>query len=439
MTYKKKLIEVALPLEAINVACKNDKARKTGTIRNLHKWFAPMPIPAWRALITAALLDDPDDPDERATLLALLESLVASDAKPPPKAVLDEVRRRIRADVGDLPVVFDPFCGGGSTLVEAQRLGLPICGSDLNPIPVLITRVLTTLLPPLIASPALVGQLGGRLADIGTNLDGIVSDVSHYAKRIYIEAERKIGDIFPVGLNGDPVIAWWWARTIASPDPRYKGAHTPLVNDWWLSKRKGHEAYVSPIVDREQGTVKFAIVDAKGGAPPSSKSRCLFSEAPIPFKYIKEEGLKNALSSVLIATITHGQHGRQHSAPTAEQIYIADSVRAKDPPRVELPPKALGFTVQQYGITKWSQLFTERQMVALETFADLVAEVPGWVSAEGGSDDYATAVTTVLGLCIGKLAQANSMQVRWRLDSRTGQRRQSLPSLGQTSPHFGIS
>lgn len=420
MTGKKKLIEVALPLEAINIACKVDKDRKTGTIRNLHKWFAPMPPPAWRAVLAAALLDDPGSEPEREALFELVADLIGTDSRPPGRAAVAALHERLADQGTDLPVVFDPFCGGGSTIVEAQHLGLPANGSDLNPIPVLITRVLTDYLPSVAGRRPLVGTGAERLAPVPGSLEGFAEDVSHYARRVYEECRSKVGLHYPVAPNGDPVIAWWWARTVRSPDPRYQGAHTPLVNDWWLSKRKGAQAFIRPVVDHEGRSISFEVVEGKGTPPPASKSRCLFSEAPIGFAYIKREGLSQQLGSVLMATISHGSHGRRHFAPTPEDTATALEAQPTDPPRLELPPKALGFTVQQYGIDHWSQLFTPRQMLALETFAELVGRVPEWARADGADEEYAVALTTFLGLCVGKLAQSSSMQVRWRLDSRNG-------------------
>lgn len=414
MTQKKKLIEVALPLEAINIACKADKDRKTGTIRNLHKWFAPMPPPAWRALLAAALLDDPGNEAERQVLFDLVADLIGTDSRPPGKASVAAFHERLAAQRVDLPVVFDPFCGGGSTIVEAQHLGLPASGSDLNPIPVLITRVLTDYLPRVAGRSPLVGSGAERLAPVPGSLEGFAEDVSHYARRVYEECRSRIGRHYPLAPNGDPVIAWWWARTIRSPDPRYQGAHTPLVNDWSLSKRKGAQAFVRPGVDHFGHSISFEVVEGKGTPPPASKSRCLFSEAPIGFSYIKSEGLAQQLGSVLMATISQGSHGRKHFAPSSEHVAAALEAQPKDPPRLELPPKALGFTVQQYGIDHWSQLFTNRQMLALETFADVVGDVPQWARDDGADDAYAIAVATFLGLCVGKLAQGSSMQVRWR-------------------------
>lgn len=140
-TRKKKLIEVALPLDEINAACKADKDRKTGTIRNLHKWFAPMPLPAWRALLFAALVDDPEDDNQRVYLLDLIKRMVANGADLPDPNDMREGRTVLARQFPEgVPSVLDPFCGGGSTLIEAQRLGLPAQGSDLNPVPTLITQ-----------------------------------------------------------------------------------------------------------------------------------------------------------------------------------------------------------------------------------------------------------------------------------------------------------
>lgn len=414
MNDRKKLIEVALPLEAINVACKADKDRKTGTIRNLHKWFAPMPPPAWRALIIAALLDDPGDDGERQELFRLIEGLVGSDSRPPDERLVRIFRERLAEQGNEDTVVFDPFCGGGSTLIEGQHLGLTAVGSDLNPIPVLITRLLTRYLPAIAGRPPVIGTGRERLAPVPGSLEGFAEDVSHYAVRVYEEAKARIGKLYPPGPNGDSVIAWWWARTIRSPDPRFQGAHTPLVNDWWLSKRQGAKAFVRPIVDREAPSIEFEVIEGVGNPPAPSKSRCLFSDAPINFAYIKEEGQAQRLGTRLMATITQGSHGRHHFSPTASDVEIAEAAQPTDPPTLELPPKALGFTVQQYGIRQWSQLFTPRQMLALETFASLVSEVGEWSRSDGADEEYAVAVSTFLGLCVGKLAQCCSMQVRWR-------------------------
>jgi len=421
LTYRKKLIEVALPLEAINICCKADKDRKTGTIRNLHKWFAPMPSPAWRAALTAAIIDDPGDNSSRTDLLQLIENLCPADGTMPPDQVLRRAQLLIQeAGRGQALSVFDPFCGGGSTVMEAQRLGCRALGADLNPVPVLITKFLTDVLPHVSRrTTPLKGQVLSLGNEVGPSIGAFASDVRHYALRIRENAWAKIGRHYPPAPNGDAVIAWRWARTAPSPDPRFQGAQTPLVGDWWLSKKPGLRAFVHPVVDRQHLKVAFEI--RAGGEPESpSKGRCLFSNAPLTFEYIRRSGRDGLLGVVLLATIAHGPHGRQHFPPSDEQLMAAVSARPEDVPEVELPKGGLGFRVQEYGLTRWSQIFTDRQLAALSTFADLAAQVTDWAIEDGADADYAAALTIAIGICVGKLASFASTQSLWRLDSRNG-------------------
>ncbi|QYG91814.1 DUF1156 domain-containing protein [Iamia sp. SCSIO 61187] len=416
--YKKKLIEVAIPLEAINAACKLDKDRKTGTIRNLHKWFAPMPTPALRALIFASLVDDPEDDTERLRLMDLVSALVGSVVDTPPASVMAEVTASINDSVGsDPPTVLDPFCGGGSTLVEAQRLGLPSRGSDLNPIPVLISTVLTSLPPSLVNRPPAAADFLDPQA-LWSGLSGYLADIDHYGRRVYNEAKERIGNLYPPAPNGDTTVAWIWARTVPSPDPRLQGASVPLVSNWWLSKKDSERAYVEPVIN-DDNSVDF-IVRSIGEPPSPSKSACVVSGAPISFKYLREQGSAGNLGTTLIALAANGLGGRTYHSPNDVHRNSAAEAKPLDPPELMLPDRAIGFRVQGYGLREWSELFTNRQLVALETFADLVAQVPQWVRHDGGDEDQAQGIAAILGLCVGKLAQFSSSQCLWKIDSRNG-------------------
>ena len=204
---KKKLIEVAIPLDVINIACKADKDRKTGTVRNLHKWFAPMPLVAWRGLLLASILDDPGDDAERAHLLGLIEDYVRSGAEPPTTQVTDMVKASLSQAGGQgLPTVLDPFCGGGSTILEAQRLGLPAIGSDLNPVPVLITSFLSAT--SSIARRSDAGNLVGGPMTTAELQDRLTA----YSEMIRERAWKRLQELYPKAPNGERVIAWRWAR-----------------------------------------------------------------------------------------------------------------------------------------------------------------------------------------------------------------------------------
>jgi len=379
-----------------------------------------MPVAALRALVFAALVDDPgDDSAERARRIKLIEDLVASSVESPPKAIVDAARELIAQCVDvDALRVFDPFVGGGSTLVEAQRLGLSAVGSDLNPIPVLITKALTSI-PPAVFNQRCLTDANSTLLPNAPGLAGFLKDVRHYATRIRDEAWMVLKEAYPTGPNGDVVSAWWWARTVESPDPRFRGCQVPLVSNWWLSKKTADRAFVVPDVDRLGRTISYRIERIGEPAAPS-KNSCLYSGVPIPFKYIRERGDKGQLGLDLIATITNGSGSRWHP-PDTFQITTATSCSAPaDAITLAMPESALGFRVQNYGIHQWSELFTSRQQLSLCTFADFVAKVPSWVDADGGTPSYGAAVATVLGLCVGKLAQTSSALCRWMIDGRNG-------------------
>ena len=427
-----KLVEVALPLEAISKASKADKDRKVGTIKNVHKWFAPMPTPAWRALLFATLIDDPGDEESRAELLKFIEQLVPAHGGAPDAETLAEARKRIQeATGGNPPTVFDPFCGGGSTLVEAQRLGLPAAGSDLNPVAVLITRTITELIPQVAGRPPLVVDPGQLDLMSGGALDGFLADCSHYARRVRDQVWEQIGHLYPPAPGGGMVVAWLWTRTVRCPNPACR-AIAPLASSFWLSKKKGAERWLKPVDCRPGEPVRFEIGLGPGGPPPAPKSgrgatfRCVVCGEPIGDAYVKGQGIAGGMGVQLVALAVDGAGGRSYvSAEPQNELPLA----VADEANIEQPDYARWFSSPDFGLKYFSDLFTKRQHAALAAFADSVAEVPGWILSEGGDGVYATALASVLGLCIGKLAAANSSQARWKIDSRNG--------LGKAEAAFG--
>ncbi|MGI9031617.1 MAG: DUF1156 domain-containing protein, partial [Ilumatobacteraceae bacterium] len=434
-----KLVEVALPLEEISLACRRDKDRKTGTIKNVHKWFAPMPTPAWRALLFATLVDDPGDEAGRADLLDIVKELVPDHGGAPSEEVLAKAKALIHeATGGDLPTVYDPFCGGGSTLVEAQRLGLPAAGSDLNPVPVLITRVLTELVPKMAGRPALVGDPTTLKGITGGPLDGFLADCRHYADRVRDEVWAEIGHLYPPAPGGGTVIAWLWARTVTCPNPACR-AVAPLVSSFWLSKKKGAETWIEPVPQGPSEAVRFDVRTGVGGPPPGTKLgrggnfRCTTCSETVPEAHVKAEGMAGRLGAQLLAVAVDHPAGRRYLAP-ADAGVVTQATRPVDVPAIDQPDYARWFSSPAYGLREFADLFTDRQLVAMSAFADTVASVPEWVRADGGDDDQATAIASVLGLCLGKLSMTMSTQTRSEL-SVTGTRlhpafgRHALPMM----------
>jgi putative DNA methylase len=469
----KKLIEVALPLDAINAACKVDKDRKVGHIRNLHKWFAPMPLPAWRAAIFASLVDDPgehladaDAEKERYRLFNLIERLVPWEAQHD-QALLAEVRREIAKYYGedDLPTIVDPFCGGGSTLVEAQRLGLRTFGSDLNPVPVLITEVLTVAAARF-SDRAPVGLSIAEGTTAWSGMHGLIADIEHFAGLVRKRAWQRIGDRFPLTARGGTVIAWRWTHTVPSPDPRFAGVHTPIAGEWRMSWNK-HGRYASvPVVDAGRRELTFRIDDSGGELPPSmgkSGGQCFFSGAPITTSYVQTKGQAGELGHRLIGVVSVKGKERSYTAATQQDEMLAVDSQPEWEPDVALPTDPRNIWCKNYGLTHQHHLYLPRQLLAIDTFAQLVAEVHEEIEDAAvnaglpddalaledggrGARAYADAVSAALGLCVSRLAQTNSKLVRWNVRESTAKAepafdKQTMPFMWdfvETNP-FGDS
>src|SRR6266852_7001324 len=267
MTYRKKLIEVALPLDAINKASVREKSIRHGHPSTLHLWWARRPLAACRAVLFASLVDDPSEhpgefptvqqqEQERERLFRLIEQLVQWE-----NSNNEEVLQKIRAEIlkstgGNLPPVLDMFAGGGSIPLEAQRLGLEAYASDLNPVAVLINKALIEIPPKFAGCPPVNPESREKyLHKEWKGTDGLAEDVRYYGNWMRNEAWKRIGHLYPkvhlpreYGGGEATVIAWLWMRTVTCPNPAC-GAQMPLTSTWWLSKKKGKEAWIEPRVD----------------------------------------------------------------------------------------------------------------------------------------------------------------------------------------------
>ena len=462
-TPKKKLIETSLPLEAINAASAREKSIRHGHPSTLHLYWARRPLATARAVLFAQLVDDPasrpeefptveEQDAERARLHALMEELVVwenSNDEPLLRRAREEIRK---SNDGELPAVLDPFAGGGSIPLEAQRLGLEAHASDLNPLAVLINKALIDI-PPKFAGQEPVHP-GGNEQSIYQRAEGLAEDVRYYGKWMRDEAFRRIGHLYPKVKAPDgtehTVIAWIWARTVRSPNPA-NPMEVPLVRSWWLSKKKGKEAWVRAIV--QEGRVHYeAVHDSIGPADDGTINRkgavSVADGTPIGFDHIRSESRAGRMGADLIAVVAEGPHGRLYISPTAEHTKAAEVPRPEGLSGAELPEQALGFRVQNYGLKRWVDLFTNRQLVAMATLSDLIAEVreqvlvDGLISGvpegdlleRGGSDAqaYADAVATYLALGVSRATDYNSTLAGWN-SLRDGMRnvfaRQALPML----------
>ncbi|HXJ61005.1 MAG TPA: DUF1156 domain-containing protein, partial [Verrucomicrobiae bacterium] len=494
---------MALPLEDINREAAREKSIRHGHPSTLHLWWARRPLAACRAVLFASLVDDPSEcvkelladavkraaaekelktrkkawaelkaiftkvssagmksvPDpgaepkledvivevERERLFDIIRELVKWENSSNER-VLNKARREIlRSTGGNPPPVYDPFCGGGSIPLEAQRLGLEAHASDLNPVPVLINKALIEIPPKFASKPPVNPESRKKLGASGSwkGAAGLAEDIRYYGQWMRDEAEKRIGHLYPKvklpkehGGGEATVIAWLWARTVASPNPAAKGAHVPLVRSFWLSSKPGNKAWIDPIIDHGTLTYRFEVRNRDGEPRAGTIGKhggdtCLLTGSPMTRAYLRQEGSAGRMSQRLMAIVADGGSRRIFLPPSELHEQLASDVIAPaDTPDSDMVGDLRYLTPVTYGMTKHRHLFTSRQLSALVTCCDLVKEVSALVLRDCGSDkSYADAVTTYLGEAVGKLATFHNALAYWRskeAKSATGFGRQAI-------------
>lgn len=393
MAVKKKLIEVALPLDDINAASAREKSIRHGHPSTLHLWWARRPLAAARAVIWSSLVDDPsahpekfptveEQAAERERLFGILRELVVWENSNNDR-VLNAAKAEIKRSMGDdLPPLLDPFAGGGAIPLEAQRLGLKAYAQDLNPVAVTINKAMIEI-PPLFADkPAVNPEARGKLTNGGWSGNaGLAADVKYYGTWMKEEAAQRIGHMYPKvrvpaeqGGGEATVIAWLWARTVKCPNPAC-GHEAILVRSFDLSKKKGKEWHVEPVC--EGGEVRFEVAPGKatqGGTVNRRGATCVHCGAPIAFDHIREESREGRMGAKLMAIVAEGQRGRIYIAPDEVQIAAADVPMPDDYPQGKLAYYPGHLNTNVYGLDEFWKLFTNRQLTALTTFSALVGE-----------------------------------------------------------------
>lgn len=487
----KKLIEVALPLDAINFAAAREKSIRHGHPSTLHLWWARRPLAAARAIIFAQMVNDPGGERgyfigmtkaqaqaKREELFKIIEDLVQWE-NTNNEEVLERARAEIRRSWREtcelnrnhpqaaelfnpdrLPAFHDPFAGGGAIPLEAQRLGLESFASDLNPVAVTINKAMIEIAPRF-AERAPVGPLPtsetqARMLEEWRGSGGLAEDVRRYGSWMREQAERRIGHLYPkititaemvadrpdlVSLLGQSltVIAWLWTRTVKSPNPAFSHVEVPLASTFVLASKEGKQAYVEPFIEGDN----YRFI-ARTGAPNEmaqngtklsrgANFRCLMSDSPIEPSYIKTEGQAGRMGARLMAIVAEGMRGRVYLSPTEEHEQIAAEAQPSWRPETPLPNDPRNFWTLNYGLTKFGDLFTSRQLVALGTFSDLVQEAIAQCHqdaiAAGMADDslgldegghgataYAQGVGVYLAFAISKVANIGSAIASWMND-----------------------
>ena len=465
-TYRRKLIEVDLPLDAINAESAREKSIRHGHPSTLHLWWARRPLAACRAVIFASLVDDPIDyPDdefpadgspieekkraERQRLHEIIKRLVKWESSNDPNLLAEaryEIAKSVARSSGETAPthpddvleylnrqakpIYDPFCGGGSIPLEAQRLGLRTVGSDLNPVAVLITKALIELPPKFANRPPVNPEADplGIAASNGKNPEpiswrgaaGLAADIRYYGLKMREMAWEKIGHLYPEAPlpNGGnaTAIAWLWARTVPCPNPAC-GFTMPLLKTFLLSRRS--KFWINPVADSEAKQIRFTVQShAPNIRMDSTVNRnrvtCLACNGVVDLTYVSEQARAGHIAEQMTAIVAEGDRNRLYLPVTNEQVESAEKAVPQWKPPQCASVEGNVLRPRRYGTTHWHQLFTNRQLTALTTLSDLLPEVHNIIKQDGGESTYANAVVTYLAFAIDRTADSGCSYARWQ-------------------------
>ena len=477
-TVRKKLIEVDIPLDSINAESKREKSIRYGHPSTLHLWWSRKPLAACRAVIFASLVDDPSScPDEfptkekqdveRKRLHDIISKMIiwenTDEKQADSRQIQHEARYEIARSVARMygessptdpdkvlnylsskaPSICDPFAGGGSIPLEAQRLGLGTVASDLNPVAVLINKALVDLPAKVVNMP----PVNPDAYDVSANTPwsgttGLASDVRYYGNLMIAEAFKRIGHLYPeVTLpNGrkTTVIAWLWTRTVPCPNPAC-GIMIPLMTQFQLSTKPKNLHWIKPVIDKKNNAVSFKVQNNSSGVPNKgavSKGgvTCMSCHNSFLLSYVREQSKLGNIGKQMTAIVATGTRNRIFLSPTQKHTHIAISATPNLDlvPQQKMPKIDMSLRVKGYGITHWNELFTNRQLSMLSTFVDILPNIRAKILEQCKDQKYADVVCTYLALMVGKLADSHSSYATYLLpreNVRNVFARQAIPMV----------
>lgn len=470
-TYKK-LIEVVLPLDDINIASQNEKQPFTRNHpRSFHIWWARRPFVTARAILFSQLVNDPYEVAkgdkrtkavkelielERERLFGIIRDLVKWE-NTSNEEVLNKAREEIKKswietcelnknhpeakelfDPEKLPAFHDPFAGGGALPLEAQRLGLESYASDLNPVPVMINKAMIEI-PSMFINHIPIGPIpvnekkNPKLHEDWSGIKGLAEEVRRYGIWMHNKAKDKLNYLYPsIKITEEIVkeqpnlnqylnkelnpIAYIWTRTVRSPNPAYNNVYVPLVRSFDLSTKKGKEVWIEPIIS--ENSYDFVIRNGKrpeeniSGTVCRTGGICLLSNTPMPFKYIREEGQKNRLDQKLMAIVCEGKRERVYLSPKYFNDKILDNINPDWIPNLEIPDNSRDFKTSNYGMNTFGSLFSKRQLVILNTLSELLKEVEQDIM-KFNNKELANAVLTYLSISISRWTDLSNALASW--------------------------
>jgi DNA protecting protein DprA len=515
--YPKRLIEVDLPIKRISAHARREKSIRHGHISTLHIWWARRPLAACRAVLCAALWPDPtdancperfrvegariigdfakkaardlantcqtdvwkrwevlakrenpldaDNPDDlnilRYRLLDFIADFANWDNATQPdylaasRALTQAAHESLGGIPGTRPLVADSFAGGGAIPLEALRVGADAFASDLNPVAVLLNKVVLEYIP----------KYGETLA----------AEVRRWGEYIKDEAEKELGGFYPrsgsppaplekggerervslekggererVSLEkggererGGTPIAYLWARTVVCEGPGC-GAEVPLMRSLWLAKKNNKSVALRLVPNLEGKRVDFEIIedarakDVRDGTVKRGSATCPCCGFTTPVASVRKQlkprrGGADDARLFCVVTVRDSEKGRFYRLPNEVDLEAVKRAREElerrkaehrgelslvpDEPTPQGGGSGAGraFSQRNYGMNKFEDLFASRQALALSTLARLVNEV-GEKLVGGEDEGLAIAVQCCLAFIIDKQTDYNSSLCTW--------------------------
>jgi len=423
-TYRKKLIEVALPLEKINEGSKAETENPflKGHPRSIHNWWARTPLSVARAIIFAQIIDDPSNdfpPDEankiREELFDFISNLSTWDATTDMNIII-KAREMINNYIDDNVSFWDMFAGRASIPLEAQRLGLKTISSDINPVSVLIQKALMDY-PVKFANHPAINPKKELISEIKKDkLYGLITDIKYYGEIINTRAKDILKSYYPRTKNNETIIAWLWARTITCTNP-ICNAKIPLIKLHKLSGKKNHNVYIKPIINGTGKKVEFKISQEKT-LKINTISRngviCPICSQAIPIENVRKQVKENGFDHQLIAYVAKRKNKKIYYESNEKQEEIASNSFPNNPPNAKLPNEALGFGIQNYGMTQFIDLFTSRQLLSLETIGNLIKNLYEEILFDSDNNiEYAEAIITYLTCALSRMTDYHCALATW--------------------------
>ena len=427
--YKKKLIEVAMPLDVINKAAMKEKTIRHGHPSTFHLWWARRPLATCRAILFAQLVDDPsahpdkfisekDQLKERERLFQIMSNLVLwkNTAN---EDVLKEAKKEIKKSCNnEIPRIYDPFSGGGTIPLEAKRLGCFSYGSDLNPVATLIGKAMIEF--PSKYNGSIPTHPGQKEKLHYLKYDGLKEDILWYGRELSKVCKDKLSKYYPKIIKDNKkmsIMCWMWARTIESPDPAFKGKHVPLISTFWLNKTEKNKAWIN--IEVQNGEYKFEV---KFGNPPKdydvvngtkfgrgANFKCILSNSVITSDYVKNEGMKGKMKWKLLAIIAEGENGRVYLNPNDDQEQIAFNIPSSWKPEEPLSKHPQYMSVTNFGPSIIGDLFMPRQLFVLNTFLNELPAILNKITDQ----KYKEIIKVYLVLSISRLVNRQSTSTFW--------------------------